>query len=61
VSSDFTYAIIGDSVVLAPAPQICPTYQWRYIVDIGFSLLADNESDEEAPTGWVPELNRHQG
>ena len=59
VSSDFTYAIIRHSAVLAAASRLCPTYQFCYMVDIGFSLLVDKKGNEKAHTGWVPEFNRH--
>lgn len=59
MSFNFTYAIIWASIILAPTSGLCPTYQCGYMVDIGFSLLADNEGNEEASTGWVPEPNRH--
>ncbi len=57
MSSDFTYASIRASVVLAPASRLCPAYQFCHMADIGFSLLVDKEGNEEAHTGWVPELN----
>ena len=59
MSSDFYRTNLGGSIVLAPTPRLCPSYQCSYSVVSGFSLLADEESDEEARSGWVPESNRH--
>lgn len=59
MSSDFIYAIIRTSIVLAPAYWLCLAQLCSHSIGIGSSLPADNESDEEALTGWVPEPNRH--
>lgn len=61
MSPDFTYASIGTSIILAPASQVCHAQLCSHRIDIGVSLLADNEGDEDAHTGWIPELNRHRG
>ena len=59
VSSDFTDVGIGTAVVLVFASWLCPTYQYSYMTDNGFSLLADNQGNEKAPARWIPEPNRH--
>ena len=59
MSSDFTHASNWTPYFLADATELSHTELFSHSIDIGFSLLVDNEGNEEAYTGRVPEPNRH--
>ena len=59
MSSDFTYAGNSTAHFLADASELRGADLCSNSVTLGFSLLADNEGDEGAYTGWVPKPDRH--
>ena len=59
MSFDFTHASNWTPYFLASATELSHTELFSHSIDIGFSLLADNEGNEEAYKGWVLEPNRH--